>query len=111
MKYSTLKLNKEFRRLYGRGKSFVQPSVVIYILKNKYDEPRIGITTGKKIGCAVKRNRARRLITAAWHSCIDDLTVKNLDIVFVARTRIIDMKSTEVEGAIRRAFQKAGVIK
>lgn len=110
MKFSTLKLNKEFRRLYGRGKSFVCPMVVVYILKNNLNYTRIGITTGKKIGGAVARNRARRLIMASWRNCFKDLKEKNLDIVFVARPRILSVKSTDVERALKDAFVKAGVL-
>ena len=60
-----LNLNKDFRRLYGRGKSFVSPLLVTYIMRTKRNVVRYGITTGKKVGGAVERNRARRVIQAA----------------------------------------------
>ena len=53
--------NYEFRRVYARGKSAVRPSLVAYCMKRGGAAPRIGITASKKIGNAVKRNRARRL--------------------------------------------------
>ena len=53
--------NYEFRRVYARGKSAVRPSLVPYCMKRGSAPPRIGITASKKIGNAVKRNRARRL--------------------------------------------------
>ena len=56
----TLKLNKDFRRLYARGKSVACGCVVVYCMKNRKDENRIGLTVGKTIGKAVKRNRAKR---------------------------------------------------
>ena len=61
MTFKTFKLNKDFRRLYGRGKSQVSPYLVTYSVKNRNGEINIGITTGKKLGNAVNRNRARRL--------------------------------------------------
>ena len=60
--YITLKDNRDFSRLYRRGKSFVGPVLVTYVLKNKSDNLRFGITTGKKIGKAVRRTRSRRVI-------------------------------------------------
>lgn len=45
--YQTLKLNSDFRRTYGRGKSAADPVLVTYALKNRYGVMRIGITTGK----------------------------------------------------------------
>ena len=46
--YITLKDNRDFSGLYRRGKSFVGPVLVTYVLKNKSDNLRFGITTGKK---------------------------------------------------------------
>ena len=40
----------------------VSPVVVTYVLKNRAGTVRVGITTSKKIGGAVQRNRARRVI-------------------------------------------------
>ena len=63
--YITLKDNRDFSGLYRRGKSFVGPVLVTYVLKNKSDNLRFGITTGKKIGKAVRRTRSRRVIREA----------------------------------------------
>ena len=65
--YVTLKDNRDFSRLYKRGKSFVSPVLVTYVMKNKNNNLRFGITTGKKVGKAVKRSRARRVIRAAYY--------------------------------------------
>lgn len=44
----TLKENKDFKRLYNRGKSFISPVVVTYVMKNRLQGIRYGITTSKK---------------------------------------------------------------
>ncbi len=110
MDIQKLKLNKEFRRAYGRGKSFVHPAIVTYVFKTKLEECRIGITTSKKIGCAVERNRARRVISAAFRSC-QKLEIEPCDIVFVARARIKKFKSTEIAPVIEQHLREAGVLK
>ena len=61
-KFVPLCRNNDFRRLYARGKSYVTPVVVIYVMKNRTKNLRVGITTSKKIGNAVLRNRSRRVI-------------------------------------------------
>ena len=63
----TLKEKREFSRAYKRGRSFVSPLLVTYVIKNNSNNLRYGITTGKKIGKAVQRNRARRVIRAAFY--------------------------------------------
>ncbi|MCI8360404.1 MAG: ribonuclease P protein component [Clostridiales bacterium] len=109
MQYDTLKLNKDFRRLYGRGKSRVHPALVTYVMKNRAGYCRIGVTTSKKIGCAVERNRARRVITAAWRE-LCPLISGGYDLVFVARARTPGVKSSELVRAMRRQFEALGLL-
>ena len=54
MRYRTLtKKNKEFSRIYARGKSYVHPNLVLYVAKNRLGYTRIGLTATKKVGHAV----------------------------------------------------------
>lgn len=107
--YETFKLNKDFRRLYGRGKSLVFPSVVVYYQKNRLGICRIGVTAGKKIGCAVKRNRAKRVILAAFRQLLPCIS-GGYDFVFVARVKTAAVKSTEVLNYLKKAFLKEDII-
>ena len=109
MKYETFKLNKDFKRLYGRGKCLVFPAVVVYYQKNRLGACRVGITAGKKIGCAVKRNRAKRVIIAAFSQLLPKLS-GGFDFVFVARVRTPSVKSTVILNNLKRAFIKEGII-
>lgn len=110
MKSSKLNMNKDFRRLYGRGKSFVHPLLVTYVMFNKRGEIRYGITAGKKVGCAVMRNRARRVIEAAVRECLKSVDCSGADIVFVARSRTPCVKSQDVESAMMCHFRSSGLI-
>ena len=66
MKYSTsLKLNHVFQRLYhtsGAADSYL----AIYARKNRTGQNRVGITTSKKLGHAVQRNRTRRRLREVY---------------------------------------------
>ena len=83
-----LKQNHEFRRLYSKGKSAVSPYFVVYCRKTGRPASRLGITTGVKLGNAVKRNRARRRIRELYRTREEKL-LPGYDIVIVARTRVI----------------------
>lgn len=109
MKSTTLKENKDFRRLYYRGKSEASSSLVTYAAKNRLSESRVGITSGKKIGNAVRRNRARRVIRAAFSELEDKLN-GDYDIVFVARTRTTFVKMQEVKQQMSAHLKSLGVI-
>ena len=105
----TIKSNCDFRRTYGKGKSFQAPALVSYVLKNRAGICRIGITTSKKIGNAVERNRSRRVIRAAYRE-IEEKINGNYDIVFVARSRTKYQKSTQIAQIMLSQLKKAGVV-
>ncbi len=102
-----LKLNKEFRRLYGRGKSFIHRGFVSYILPEKSGSVRYGITVSKKLGGAVERNRAKRLISAAFREVTPKI-IGGWQIVFVARTGIFSYKSYELAEIMLSHLTAAG---
>lgn len=110
MKLVKLKENRDFRRAYYKGKSFVSPYVVVYVNKNRTNDVRLGITAGKKIGKAVSRNRAKRLITAAFRSLLPRID-SGYDFVIVARTKILNVKSTEVASSLLKIFETSRVLK
>lgn len=67
-------------------------------MKNRVGVCRVGITTSKKVGCAVERNRSRRIIKAAFQNVFNSGCISgNWDLVFVARTRTKFKKSTQLE--------------
>ncbi len=68
----------------------------------------MGITTGKKIGNAVRRNRARRVIRAAAEML--PVTKGGYDIVFVARAKTVYKKSTDIYAVMKKQLASAGVI-
>ena len=98
-KYVCIKKDKEFRFLFKKGDSIVTDAFVCYARESKRRVNRIGIVTGKKVGNAVKRSRARRVIREAFR-LIDPLlrekTQKRYDFIFVARAKTPAMKSTQV---------------
>ena len=109
MKSQTLKMNKDFRRLYYRGKSQASPCLVTYAVKNRLGETRVGITSGKKIGNAVKRNRSRRLIRAAF-AALEGRLNDSYDIVFVARTKTPSVKMQIVLAQMEEQLAKLGML-
>ena len=100
MKIATLKLNKEFKRLYYKGRYKAHPLLVTHMMKNSLKTNRVGITTGKKVGGAVQRSRARRVIRAAWTSVSDGIPT-GYDFVFVARPLTPGAKSQVIAKVMR----------
>jgi len=103
-----LKQNHEFRRLYSKGKSAVSPYFFIYCRSTGRPENRLGITTGVKLGNAVKRNRARRRIRELYRTHEQGVPT-GYDIVVVARTRAIYGRYDELEHSFVRQMRKLGL--
>lgn len=79
----------------------MHPLLVTYAMKNRTHEARIAVVSSKKIGGAVQRNRARRVVRAALR--MSGVTpVPGWDVVFVCRTRTTTVKSTDIVPVLRR---------
>ncbi len=101
--------NNDFRRAYRRGKSQVSPLLVTYVWKNRLKETRVGITTSKKVGNAVTRSRARRVLREAYRG-ISPRVKPGYDLVFVARGRTPGAKSTQVQKQMEKQLEAAGLL-
>ena len=107
MRYRTLTQNKEFSRIYARGKSYVHPNLVLYVAKNRLGYTRIGLTATKKVGHAVQRNRARRIMRAALSEHLSQ-NIGGYDIILVARARTPYLKSTQLSKTLERGCRIPG---
>ncbi|MCR5206884.1 MAG: ribonuclease P protein component [Eubacterium sp.] len=109
MKSQTLKENKDFKRLYYRGSSKASSCIVTYAMKSRARGCRYGITTSKKIGNAVERNRSRRVIRAAF-SQLEGRINGSWDFVFVARSKTSRVKMQRVYAEMEKQLKALGVI-
>lgn len=108
MKPESLRHNSDFARAYRKGRAFVHPQLVLYVNKNWAKKLRVGITASKKVGKAVVRNRARRVLRhALWQVMGEDMPP--VDVVLVARGQTTRLKSTQLAKALRKLFVQAGL--
>ena len=109
MKFSSaLKLNHIFRRLYST-KGFANGYMVLYARPNRLGVNRVGITTGKKLGHAVVRNRARRRLREVYR-INEAMFNPGYDIVVVARHRCIDGDFRKLTQGYLSLAEKAGIL-
>ncbi len=98
-----LKENRAFKRAYFRGSFKAHPLLVTYVVKNRLHVLRVGVTTSKKVGNAVMRSRARRVIRSAFDSLQgEDFQLKGYDVVFVARGATPKAKSYDVARVMKK---------
>lgn len=78
---------------------------VCYLKPTKRRVNRLGIVTSKKIGCAVKRSRARRVIREAFRRIEPEIrqkTDKRYDFIVVARGKTPYMKSDKLYSIMKK---------
>ena len=105
-----IKENYLFSKIYAKGKKASEKNIAVYALRNyKTADTRLGITTGKKLGSAVQRSRARRLIREAFRLSTEGRTFKKpFWIIVVARSSIVakERKMDDVRRDLEKAFAK-----
>lgn len=109
-KYLSINQNRDFQRIYARGKFFVSPVLVSYVMKSRRGSSlRVGITTSKKTGNAVKRNRSRRVIREAFRTVQTEIR-PGYDLVFVARAKTPFVRMCDVRRAMEQHLKNAGIL-
>lgn len=105
-----LKDSAVFSRIYKKGVRISGTGGAVYFMPNRRPYNRFGITAGKKVGGAVERNRAKRVIRAAYRKNEYILPI-GYDIVMIARGDILKMKSQNLDGLflkLKKEMDKSG---
>ena len=99
----------DFKRVRHKGKSYAHPLLVLIETKNQETITRIGVTAGKSVGNAVKRNRAKRLLRVAARDLYPQIR-SGYDIMLIARKPIIQIKMPLVRDALHQLLQRADLL-
>jgi ribonuclease P protein component len=104
-----LRKQKDFNRIYKKGKSKGNRFTVILYRKNELGYTRTAYVASKKVGNSVRRNRARRLIRESYNSFRDNIR-PGYDIIFVARNNINDHSMQEVSKCLFESVRECGLL-
>ncbi|MGM0437696.1 MAG: ribonuclease P protein component [Bacillota bacterium] len=106
----SLKKNKDFRKVYSKGKSKASRYLVIYKLKNNLNYNRYGFSISKKIANAVGRNRLKRRLREIIREIEKkDKIVFGYDIIFIARKPVVDLDFHKLKTDCIRLIKKMGL--
>src|SRR3954468_18974496 len=105
-----IKQGRDFSCVRQEGQRLVYGCLIANWRKLPAESPhRLGLVTSGKIGNAVVRNRARRLLREAFRTHQHDLT-QRVDLVLVARASIVGKTFAAVEKDFLTTLRKAGVL-
>ena len=123
MKHSAIKENHLYNKVFRRGDRFVGKLVTVHVLTDyaakrrmlahplKKWTNRIGLSVSKKLGGAVERNRAKRIIRAALRRVEDETPLKTGKLIVIgARNDIVGKTSNDVYRELSLAFRKLDMV-
>ena len=122
MKFRAITENHLYSKAYSKGKRAVTSALAVYVLPDyaakrlaaanpeKKITNRIGLTVSTKLGGAVVRSRARRILREGLRSLERERPIKQgFLIVIAARSAAVKLKSTDIKVHLAEAFEKLGM--
>jgi ribonuclease P protein component len=103
----------DFDRVYREGRSHANRYLVVYSFPRAgVEQPRLGVSVGRKVGGAVVRNQVKRMLRDAFWACADELPDGH-DFVIVARPDMAAVAGERggpgVEQELRAVLASAGI--
>ena len=91
-----LRSRRDFLRIQRQGLEWVSRHFVWLVAPQEHPgAPRLGITASRRIGGAVERNRAKRLVREVFRQ-MPDLLPDGVDLVVIVRRPLTGMKFQDV---------------
>jgi ribonuclease P protein component len=90
-----IRRRSEYQVIYDRGRRIPSGTFVLFVLRNGLGRPRLGITVTRRLGGAVRRNRAKRLMREIFRRHKSELI--DVDIVVNGRTGLPDADFARAE--------------
>lgn len=106
-----LRQGRDFSRIRRQGQRVATGCLIVnWHRLSAQTEPRLGVVTSRRVGNAVVRSRARRLLREVFRVHQHDLA-QDVDVVLVARPSIADKGYGGVEKDFLATMRKAGLLK
>ena len=102
--------SRDFKTVFASGRTYVHRLFILKVLPTAGERPtRFAFSTSAKLGKAVARNRAKRLLREAVR-LLGGRVRQGRDVVLVARPPMRDAKLGEVLRAVEELFQKVSLL-
>ena len=100
---------QDFAAIQEKGTTRSHPLLSARFLRTDLGTTRFGISTGRKLGSAVVRNRVRRRLREVLRVMAPSFQ-PGWDVLIIARPALVDADHDALAGAVRRVLGRSGVI-
>jgi len=100
---------EDFAALQGEGTVRSHPLLMVRIRRTDLEETRFGLSTGRKLGGAVVRNRVRRRLREALRVMAPSFQ-PGWDVLIIARPPVIAADYDALTGAVHHLLRRGGVL-
>jgi ribonuclease P protein component len=100
---------RDYRAVYDRGRASRSPAVVCLGLEMEGEPTRVGIVASKKVGDAVRRNRAKRRLREGMRLIWPEVGGTGWHLVVIATPATGTLDFGELVETLRRCLAQIGV--
>ena len=109
-KENRLASEADFRRVRGEGRAWAHPLLVLHARRSGGPTFRLGVSTSKRLGKAVVRNRVRRRFRELFRARLKGLR-EGWDVVIVARPGAADASFSQLGEAVDQLLARAHLLR
>ncbi|MCL6452856.1 MAG: ribonuclease P protein component [Alicyclobacillus sp.] len=102
-----LKENRDFRRVFQRGKSAATSRLVLYWARNREASFRVGFSVSKKVGGAVQRNLLKRRLRGCFDELAEVLESHRVDFVVIGRKGAAEASYRDLREDLQKLLKRA----
>ena len=102
--HERIRRRAEFQEVYERGVRIHGRLAALFVLANNRTVGRLGVAATKKLGGAVQRNRAKRLIREVFRQ---NNIAPGFDVIVVPKREMLDVTLDNLEADYRNSLERA----
>ena len=104
-----LRSTVDFEGINRGSHSRAHPALLVRYRRNELGRTRYGISTGRRVGSAVVRNRVRRRLRSILRR-LESNVQPGWDILIVCRPQTAEMTQADLDSALTRLMGSAGLL-
>ena len=101
--HERIRRRADYQQVYERGVRFHSRYSTVFILPNQGGVGRLGIAATRKLGGAVQRNRAKRLIREVFRR---NKIAAGFDVVVIPKRDLLDASLSTIEADYRTLLER-----